>query len=152
MIAICPKCKRTYPIADGDTPGKYACECGGKLYDSLDPAFDEAIRAAAQSAQQAQTTGKLMPCPDCSGKVSKRAAICPHCGAPLQNAQEAPSEQAPTAPLTASAPQMPQGRLKVDTGENALNRNRGCADLLIFIPGGILIIVLIVFLLKCCNG
>ena len=85
MIAICPKCKRTYPIAGNDSPDRYGCECGGKLYASTDPAFDEAIRAAARSAQQQpQTTGKLMPCPDCSGQVSKRAVTCPHCGMPLK--------------------------------------------------------------------
>ena len=25
---------------------------------------------------------KLTQCPDCSGKVSKRAVMCPHCGCP----------------------------------------------------------------------
>ena len=92
MIAICAKCKRTYPIADGDTPDKYACECGGKLYDSLDPAFDEAIKAAAKQAADHQAEARNRPqsaslasCPDCSGQVSKRAITCPHCGAPLQD-------------------------------------------------------------------
>ena len=27
---------------------------------------------------------KLTACPDCGGKVSKRASQCPHCGAPLK--------------------------------------------------------------------
>ena len=32
MIVSCPKCKKSYPISDGDNPDNYACECGGKLY------------------------------------------------------------------------------------------------------------------------
>ena len=28
-------------------------------------------------------TDKTMACPDCDGMVSKRAASCPHCGAPI---------------------------------------------------------------------
>ena len=28
-------------------------------------------------------SNKLTECDDCGGKVSKRAATCPHCGAPL---------------------------------------------------------------------
>ena len=35
MTVSCPKCKKSYPISDGDNPDNYACECGGKLY--LDP-------------------------------------------------------------------------------------------------------------------
>lgn len=31
------------------------------------------------------TSPRLMPCPDCAGTVSKRAKVCPHCGAPLDN-------------------------------------------------------------------
>lgn len=91
MIAICPKCGKSYPIAWNDNPDNYACECGGKLYDSNDPNLAEAVRAAKQAADhQAEARNRpqsasLASCPDCSGQVSKRAITCPHCGAPLQD-------------------------------------------------------------------
>jgi DNA-directed RNA polymerase subunit RPC12/RpoP len=38
------------------------------------------------SEQAATTSSTLTQCPDCSREVSKRAAACPHCGAPLTGA------------------------------------------------------------------
>ena len=35
---------------------------------------------------------KLRSCDDCGGKVSKRAATCPHCGAPLDPVVESEEE------------------------------------------------------------
>lgn len=36
-----------------------------------------------QSISQHPHNGKIMPCPDCKGKVSINATTCPHCGAPI---------------------------------------------------------------------
>jgi hypothetical protein len=45
------------------------------------------------SPDGAQRNANLAACPDCEGKVSKRAATCPHCGSPLTKVKilEAPS-------------------------------------------------------------
>ena len=88
MIAICPKCGKSYTIAWNDNPDNYACECGGKLYDSNDPNLVEAVRAEVHQAEARNQpqSASLAACPDCNGQVSKRAITCPHCGAPLNDA------------------------------------------------------------------
>jgi endogenous inhibitor of DNA gyrase (YacG/DUF329 family) len=73
-----------------------------------------------------------MACPDCGAMVSKKATACPKCGSPFQTAAAAPS-----GPSGCS-----DRPIRVDTGENVLNRNRGCADLLIYGP----LIAIIIFL------
>ena len=45
------------------------------------------------SPRRGQSKDHLTICPDCEGRVSKRAATCPHCGAPL-------TEQVPPKPQT----------------------------------------------------
>jgi hypothetical protein len=44
----------------------------------------EAENTPKTSSVAAKSTIKLTTCPDCEGEVSKRAATCPHCGAPLK--------------------------------------------------------------------
>ncbi len=59
-------------------------------------------------------------CPDCQGKVSDSAKVCPHCGRGTQNV-------------------------------NTLNRNRGCADILIFGPIILIVFIIIFALAKGCK-
>jgi uncharacterized protein YbaR (Trm112 family) len=48
------------------------------------------------SEQPAATPSSLTQCPDCSREVSKRAATCPHCGAPLAAAASTQHSPVPT--------------------------------------------------------
>ncbi len=41
------------------------------------------IRGVMMNLNQGSENPNLMSCPDCCGKVSKRAPVCPHCGAVL---------------------------------------------------------------------
>lgn len=68
----------------------------------------------------------LTKCPDCGRDVSTQAAACPGCGHPISAA----------------------GAQRVQTSEdNVLTRNRGCADILIF--GPILLFVLVIASRSC---
>ena len=46
----------------------------------------------------------LIQCPECEGKVSDQAPVCPHCGFPLSS-----SHGSPAAATTAAAAQEPEG-------------------------------------------
>jgi len=79
MTVVCIKCRRRYQLAEGQSLTGCACECGGKLY-----AEDDPILYQEQPEPQPSGDGKVIACPDCGGKVSRRAPACPHCGAPLR--------------------------------------------------------------------
>lgn len=73
----------------------------------------------------------LITCLECGKEVSDKAASCPHCGVPINT-----SGPHPSPPVSAPAQ-------RVRTSEDsALTRNRGCADILIY--GPILLFVLII--------
>ena len=63
MEYSCPKCKTNYNAEPSRNGQKTTCSKCGAEFVIQNP--------------------NLMPCPDCFAQVSKRAAVCPHCGAPL---------------------------------------------------------------------
>ena len=74
----------------------------------------------------------LINCSECEGKVSDKAAACPHCGNPIRTPQP---DQPHAAPPQAAPP-----RVKTPD-DNYLTRNRGCGDLVLY--GGLLFILLV---------
>ena len=73
MIAICQVCAKKYTIPDGETPGKYKCECGGDLREDVPES--KVFRMPGNDKNN-----PLISCPDCGRTVSRRAAYCPNCG------------------------------------------------------------------------
>jgi WD40 repeat protein len=63
------------------------------------PAEDNKAAKPENAAADSQSSAKLTTCPDCSGKVSKRASQCPHCGAALK-----PTEPVDEADKAKSSP------------------------------------------------
>ena len=63
----------------------------------------------------------LTTCRDCGREVSTSADACPHCGAPIRGSFR---------------------------GEGCLSRNRGCADLLLILVGGLVLLMI----LAACGG
>lgn len=47
------------------------------------PTRKEPFRSGSENLASNLENTKLSSCPDCDGKVSKRASSCPHCGSPL---------------------------------------------------------------------
>ena len=125
----CEKCGTEYDLTEEHLGVPLECQCGNKF---TVPA--PAPSPAAPSPDPEQNPN-LMACPDCGAMVSKKATACPKCGSPFQKAAAAPSG-------SSGGSDRP---IRVDTGENVLNRNRGCADLLIYGPL-IAIIIFLVFL------
>lgn len=115
----------------------YCPNCGQKC--ELDDEYDGAAVECPQCEKEfvARKPIPLIVCPACQEKVSSMAEACPHCGQPI-----APpvSKQSPASIL----PPQSNRPIRVDTGENVFNRNRGCADLLIYGPL-IVVVLLIVF-------
>lgn len=67
----------------------------------------------------------LIDCSECGKQISDKASACPGCGAPVQGPSHA-------------------GPKRVKTSEDSLlTRNRGCGDIIIFLPIIIIIIILI---------
>ena len=64
MKLNCPHCGQEYEIT---------VDCIGKTF-----------RCSACDNEFIASNPNLIPCPDCFEKISKRAAVCPHCGAPLK--------------------------------------------------------------------
>jgi TM2 domain-containing membrane protein YozV len=62
--------------------------------------------------QNENTNPNLISCPDCDGKVSKRASACPHCGSPLSEPKIAPEML-----VTGSVPLSPQQQWTVPSGQ-----------------------------------
>lgn len=67
----------------------------------------------------------LIECPECGEEISEKAEACPNCGVPLSPPRESSAD-----------------------GENFLTRNRGCGDIFIF--GGLLLVVLLLFAVGSC--
>lgn len=79
-------------------------------------------------------------CPFCSEEIKPTAKKCKHCGEFLDKS------------IKPSTPPVDNRKIqKVNTGENVLNRNRGCGDILIFGPIIFIVIIVLVFLSRGCN-
>ena len=61
----------------------------------VDPRFNgQQIKCPKCQNEFKAVNNRLFPCPDCCSLISKRAAVCPKCGAPLSNgAKKANSEE-----------------------------------------------------------
>ena len=114
----CDKCGAEYELTAEHIGVRLQCQCGREFTVSAGAA------PAAEPVPVSTVNPNLIPCPDCGSMVSKKAPACPKCGRPFREAAAAP-----LAPSGGSS-----RPIRVDTGENVLNRNRGCADLLIYIP------------------
>lgn len=62
---------------------KTTCPGCGKQYDTKPALIGQKMKCAACNSEFEIANPNLKPCPDCFAMVSKRASICPHCGAPL---------------------------------------------------------------------
>lgn len=71
----------------------------------------------------------LINCQECNKQVSDKAASCPHCGAPINSKVSNRSERVKTSE------------------DNALTRNRGCGDIIIFGPLLLILIIVLLFFL-----
>lgn len=129
MKYACPQCGTVYDLSAEHYNQKLECQCGAT--------FTVSPPDAAAAVPNPEANPNLMECPDCGAMVSKKAAACPKCGSPFQ-------------PSPAAAPVQQSGPLRVDTGENVLNRNRGCGDILIYSPLLLILFVLIFALSKGC--
>lgn len=56
----------------------------------------------------AATSKRLVACPDCEAKISRRAAFCPHCGCPKELIEAALKESQPT--IETPTPKVSQNR------------------------------------------
>ena len=127
MIYKCEKCGTEYEVTSEHFGKDFQCSCG-------------VIFTVSAPAEPAPANPNLMTCPDCGALVSKKAPACPKCGSPFQTnaAASLPPSSDSSRPI------------RVDTGENVLNRNRGCADLLLY--GPLIFIVIVVILAICGKG
>ncbi|MBR2910298.1 MAG: zinc-ribbon domain-containing protein [Lentisphaeria bacterium] len=130
MKYTCPQCGTVYDLTAEHYNRKLECQCGKKF--TVSPP-DEEVEL------EPKTNPNLMECPDCGAMVSKKAQSCPKCGSPFQ-----------VLPAAASSPIQQSGPIRVDTGENVLNRNRGCGDILIYSPLLLILFVVILALSKGC--
>ena len=71
METACPKCGTHYSMEPSSVGQKTVCSKCGAEFVVQNP--------------------NLMPCPDCFAPVSRRASVCPRCGAPLSGALAAGS-------------------------------------------------------------
>ena len=131
MKYACPQCGTVYDLSAEHYNQKLECHCGAKF--TVPPPEE------AAAVPNPEANPNLMKCPDCGAMVSKKAAACPKCGSPFQ-----------VLPAAASSPIQQSGPIRVDTGENVLNRNRGCGDILIYSPLLIILFVVILALSKGC--
>lgn len=65
MNIVCPHCGQEYPLSKEFIGQKVHCKTCNNDFTAENP--------------------NLIPCPDCFEPVSKRAQVCPHCGATLSN-------------------------------------------------------------------
>ncbi|MBE6374153.1 MAG: hypothetical protein E7055_19065 [Lentisphaerae bacterium] len=63
MIIECPHCRRQFEVDDQISGQQISCPNCQKEFVAVN--------------------SRLFPCPDCCSLISKRAAVCPKCGAPL---------------------------------------------------------------------
>jgi DNA-directed RNA polymerase subunit RPC12/RpoP len=134
MRYFCEKCGAEYELTDEHIGSLVECQCGHK-FQVASPA-----PPVAKLTSDAAVNPKLMECPDCGAMVSRKALSCPKCGCPFQ-----------TAPDSSIPPAQHDKPIRVDTGENVLNRNRGCADLIIYGPLLAIIIFLAFLAIKGCG-
>ena len=62
---------------------KTTCPDCGKQYDEKPALIGQKMKCADCNSEFEITNPNLKPCPDCFAMVSKRASVCPKCGAPL---------------------------------------------------------------------
>ena len=75
MKTDCPHCGAHHDVQPGDLGRTVRCSECGRDFKAANP--------------------NLSPCPDCFELISKRAATCPHCGAPLNvSAETRPTKEA----------------------------------------------------------
>jgi WD40 repeat protein len=68
-----------------------------------------------------QVNSKLTTCPDCGGKVSKRADQCPHCGAPLKQTKSVDdADKAKPSPAKVAAAEKAAAEKDTQTGQETL--------------------------------
>ena len=61
------------------------CPHCGQDYDLSPDDIDKTAQCAVCSKDFVVENPNLMTCPDCFASVSRRASVCPHCGAPLSS-------------------------------------------------------------------
>ena len=74
------------------------CPHCGQEYEITADCVDKTFRCPNCNSEFIATNPNLIPCPDCFGKISKRAAVCPHCGAPLKTQAAASTAVEETEP------------------------------------------------------
>ena len=122
----CPKCGRHYVVDEADA----SCEV-------------ECVKCGERFVARDQETKR---CPMCGEEILAVAKKCKHCGEYLDGASREPERR------TAGEHFSKQKPLRVDTGENFLNRNRGCADLLLYGPIIVVILAVICYVLDALFG
>lgn len=158
MKIFCPHCKQSYEIEPGHLGIEVECQSCKNNFIVSAPGKEQPKQSSwdewceehrnPPDGMKNQTTheyrnetgdqtssGKLIQCPDCGKMVSRRAASCPGCGGPISAAQR-------PATIVQQMPSANGSPIRVNTGENMLNRNRGCADLLII--GAVIIAVIFI--------
>ena len=120
----CPKCGRHYVVDEADA----SCEV-------------ECVKCGERFVARDQETKR---CPMCGEEILAVAKKCKHCGEYLDGLRE------PERPTMEHFSR--QNPLRVDTGENFLNRNRGCADLLLYGPIIVVILAVICYVLDALFG
>ena len=62
---------------------KVACSHCGEQYEIEAEFIGQSVKCNTCGNRFTVENPNLFPCPDCFAKISKRASICPHCGAPV---------------------------------------------------------------------
>jgi DNA-directed RNA polymerase subunit M/transcription elongation factor TFIIS len=110
---LCPHCGK-----DVFATGSVCVHCGQSIHKQERSKDHHSIPVAAQDFAKLRDQlgitstppAKLVRCPDCGREVSRRAATCPHCGAPLDVAThtiDAGETIRFNQPLTARTPNLP---------------------------------------------
>lgn len=65
---------------------------------------EERLKKADEERMRLQNLPKLINCPDCNRKISRRAAACPQCGAPIREQAGATQPPAPSTVAIVKCP------------------------------------------------